>query len=247
MKGTVLMVFFLSMMLVMGSCEQYPFCDCFVSGGAVTNEIRKPGSFRIVEIHDNVDVILQEDSACSVEVEAGENLLEGITTVLDGDRLVIGNTNACNWVRDPDNVIRLVVSCPQFSELYYQGYGNVTVADTLHCGEFRLDITDGSGTIRLLMHNTTTRINVHEGVVDTHIAGKSGVNYLYNNGIGPLDALNLDSRITFVTNNSVGNVFLRVQDVLEPRIFYSGNIWYIGNPVIQNPLITGSGALIPYN
>lgn len=247
MKQVIRIIIGLILPLILLSCEQNSWCDCFISGGEPAEEIRFPGEFRVVEVKDNVDLVLREDSVCQVTVLAGKNLLEGITTMVTGDRLVIANTNACNWVRDPDQTLRVIVSCPEFSAIYYQGYGNISAEDTLHCSELRLDVTDGSGTIRLLLNNTCTRINIHEGVTDTYLIGKSGVNYLYNNGIGPLDALELDSRICFVTSNSVGNVFVRVQDLLEPRIFYSGNIYFRGNPLIQNPVITGSGALIPYN
>lgn len=209
-------------------------------------ESRATGDFSIIELSDNVDLYLNQDSVCSVRIEAGENLMGGIITAYSAGKLSISNENSCNWVRNMENPVKVFVSLPLLKQLLYRGYGNIVTEDTLRMHELVIDVFDGSGSLDFLIRNTTTRLNVHEGVTDVNLHGRSGVCYIYNNGIGPVDALDLSTNITFITNHSVGNSYIQVNENLEAKIDYDGDIYYRGNPDNIYLIRNGSGELIPY-
>src|SRR5512138_915177 len=75
--------------------------DCFTSAGEVTLEERILPDFDSLVLNDNVNLILTYDSMPiqTVAVEAGKNLLRGITTEVSNGELIIHNLNVCNWVR----------------------------------------------------------------------------------------------------------------------------------------------------
>src|SRR3972149_5567093 len=73
--------------------------DCFKSTGDLVREQREVGDFSSMEVYNNVNVVISQDTLNQVIIEAGENLLEEITTEINGATLVIRNNNKCNWVR----------------------------------------------------------------------------------------------------------------------------------------------------
>jgi len=234
------------MLLLLLGCSKGDVCDCFKSGGSETEEIRVTDVFSRLDIRDNVDVCIFQDTACSVRVVCGSDLISGVITQCFNNQLVIRNTNQCNWIRNNSNPVTVYVGLPELTELIYNGFGNVACLDTLRMHEIRMDVTDGSGTINMILKNTSTRLNIHEGVVDVHLRGKSGVSYIFNNGIAPMDALNLTTDICFITSKSVGNSIINVRDTIEARIDYQGNILYKGNPFLKNTILNSSGLLLPY-
>ncbi len=232
--------------LFLTSCSKGDVCDCLKSGGSETEEIRVTGKFSGLDIRDNVDVYIFQDTACSVRVVTASDLMSGIGTQLFNNQLVISNSNQCNWIRNTRNPVSVYVGLPELTEMIYNGFGNIVCLDTLRMHEIRMDVTDGSGTINMILNNTSTRLNIHEGVVDVHLRGKTGVSYIFNNGIAPMDALNLTTDISFITSKSVGNSFVNVRDTIEARIDYQGNILYKGNPFLKNTILNSSGLLLPY-
>jgi len=67
--------------------------DCMKSTGKIVFEERTVGSFKTLEVYNNVNVIVTHGTTYAVTVEAGENLLEKITVDVKGDTLVIKNKN----------------------------------------------------------------------------------------------------------------------------------------------------------
>ena len=245
MNNTKLLVLSL-ISLVLSSCGKQDLCDCLKSTGEMQEEIRISSDFNSIELRDNVDLYLRQDSICTIKVVAGENLIKGIITDCLNGSLMIRNTNSCNWVRNMGNPVSVYISVPDLTRLTYKAYGNIITEDTLRMQELRIDVVDGSGSLFLWLRNSVTRLNMHEGVVDVQLSGRTGVSYIYNHGIGPVDALNLKSDITFITNNSIGNSYVHVLNMLDARIEYHSNIYYRGNPSGITASITGSGQLIPY-
>ena len=72
---------------------------CISSTGKTIIQDRSGLDYHYVEVYDNINLILTQDSVnTGIKVEAGENLIDGITTEIDSGRLVLRNSNTCNWL-----------------------------------------------------------------------------------------------------------------------------------------------------
>jgi hypothetical protein len=98
LNGIILIVFAPIVLLLTRCAKDEGICTG--STGKVISQERTALPFHSVEVYDNINLVLtQETSLTGITVEAGENLIEGITTKIDSGKLVIRNVNSCNWLR----------------------------------------------------------------------------------------------------------------------------------------------------
>lgn len=232
-------------MMFLTSCSKN-LCDCLESTGSLSTEERAINEFTSIRTEDNINLILCRDTVCHVSVECGAGLIKDIHTGVEGGRLRIRNTNRCNWVRDLDPVIKVYVFYKKLEELDYSSTGNISTRDTLKSERFTLNVRDGAGSINMVVNIDTAFFNEHEGTADISLFGKVKAQYIYNNGLGPVNALGLASFYSFVHNRGTNDCFVKVSDRLEANIEYYGNIYYLGDPPVIISWITGEGKLIPY-
>jgi len=91
-----------SLLLLLTACGDGHETDCLKSAGRITTERRELPAFQQLYIHDNVEVVLVQDSVTYAEVRTGKNLQEDIELTTSGNQLIIHNTSRCNWVRRYD-------------------------------------------------------------------------------------------------------------------------------------------------
>lgn len=204
--------------------------DCFKGTGSQTTEPRTLSGFSQIEMHNNVNVIVKPGADYSITVTAGNKLINGITTKLEGNSLVIKNENKCNWVRSFKNKFIVTVSMPQITGIINYGSGNLTCTDTIRGNELQLDNWTGSGSIKLLLNVGSCRTNVHTGSADFEYSGHVGVHYFYYNGNGPFNTLNCQSDIVFTENKGTNDIRIHATKLLDAKTSYVGNIFYKGDP-----------------
>ena len=209
----IVLLALISLLLV--SCGK----DIFLSNGPTTQITRKvQGTFRYLEMYDNVDVNLvhsselANDSTTIIKITTGENLLNGIGTVIHGDTLVITNDNILNWIRPYDYPLVATVYYDSLYKILFNSNGNLT-SDTLrgynkptsdtttnYLSHLYLRVEGGSGDINLLMHCDRLHTNYNFGTSAITIKGDSRIAYTTTsfNSHGPFDALDLETNIHYV-------------------------------------------------
>ena len=97
-------------------CDTENAPDCFQrSGNIVRKEIEVPDFTRIL-VNPNVEMILKQGEETSVIIESGDNLIDEVTARVEGDRLILENTNDCNFVRD-FNQTKVFVTAPEITRI----------------------------------------------------------------------------------------------------------------------------------
>jgi hypothetical protein len=95
------------------------------------------------------------------------------------------------------------------------------------------------------MDADTVDIKTHTGVCDVILTGNANEVFLFNQGLGILDARTLNASKAFVNNSSINNVYVNANDYLFSFIRSSGSVYYSGSPEIIDADIQGQGRLIP--
>lgn len=237
-------IILICLLLSFTNCSKDHLFDCVKSTGDEITEHRSVKHFTNINMKDNIDVILYSDTTDFISVYAGEHLIDGIITEVDGNTLYLRNENKCNWVRSFSNkyIVTIGMRDPEKIESY--GSGNITCMDSIRTDEFFFDSWNASGSYNFIFSNPKIHLNNNIGRADFHATGKTQVAFAYINDVATLDTKELSTNLYYIRNSSTGDCSIRVNQELSSEITYTGNIYYIGNPYSVVSEVTGTGKLI---
>lgn len=228
------------------SCAEDGSFDCFTSTGDIKKESRATAPFHFIELHDDINLYLTQDSAGnSIEVEAGENLLEGITTTVEKGHLAIRNENTCDWVRSFEVPVNVYITFSDLDSIIFRAAGDLMFTNTWKRDSIQFDVWEGAGDIDLKLDVFKSKIYVHYGVATLHVSGTSQVSYISNKGYGPINAYDLWTNYSYLGTFSPNDCFVFVHGEIGATINNIGNVYYKGNPQTVTQELTSSGRLIP--
>lgn len=220
---------------------------CISSTGKVISQERPAPSFRSVEVFDNINLFLTQDPYLSkITVEAGENLIDGITTEIDSGKLVVRNENSCNWLRSFDVPVNVYLTFPLLDTITFQAAGNITCTNDWKNESVFLDIIEGAGKIDLKLDVYRSFFIVKYGTTAINLSGISEITTIISYGFGPFHAEDLVSKFTYVSSYSSNDVFVYSSIDLAVEIGNIGNVYYTGNPASIATTIYGDGRLIEF-
>lgn len=226
------------------SCSRENLDDCFTNTGPQITEDRPVGIFHKIELFDNVNLVMIPGNTPSIKVEAGEKIIDAITTEISDSTLVIHNTMRCNWVRDFKREMTVYVTVPGLNEIRYEGSGDISTSGQISFDSLRINIWGGAGAFNLDLNVSKLNLAEHYGTVDLTVKGESRVTTIFANSYGPFYCNDLISDIVYIRNSGTNNCYIHAVHILEAEITSVGDIYYIGNPFDLKSNITGSGKLV---
>ncbi len=233
-----LLVFFVS-----ASCDRDSGSNCARKLGDETTEIRYPGTFSRIYTADKVNINYRYADSCFVEVTYGKNIIDQIETSVSQSTLTIANNSTCNFVRNLSIVPEVTVFAPTLENIENQSSGDITMLDTLKSNFFQYEQFKANGEIKLILLTDTAQIYVHTGYSGVTVSGKTFKAALYNRSSGKLDAHEFSAENTFVNNSSIQDIRCVAHNYLYGEIHLSGNIYYLGHPVLVETNIYGTGTV----
>lgn len=218
--------------------------DCLKSTGDEVTLVRQAAAFSVINMKDNVDVVYRYDSVFRIRVTAGQHLIDGVITELEGNTLYIRNENRCNWVRSFKNKYTVEISAPSVEKVLSYGSGDFRSIDTITSPRFTFESWNGSGSIKLLLRSDESTLINHIGRTDITASGTSRVSFVTINDTGVLDASGLVTDHCYIRSNSTGRCTVNARYEIGAEINSIGDIYYYGRPSTINRTITGQGQLI---
>ena len=216
--------------------------DCFKSTGEIIRQSREVQSFHAIDVEEKVDVVIRQDSVFSVEVEAGENIIDGITTEFTDGTLFISNENKCNWVRSYNHPMVVYVTVPELTTITQHGNGNIRSTGLLVMDTLDAEVWN-SGNITLNVQSTQMYVRQHVSVGDVTLTGTVDNLYVYNNGNAFCRSQGLVAETAQVDSRGTGDTHVFVDNLLEYGITGRGNIYLYGAATASGTT-TGAGNLI---
>jgi hypothetical protein len=193
-----------------------------------------------VESYGSFDVYISAANEPSVKVEAEENLLPFIETIVENNKLQIRTVSG--YSLRPRRDIRIYVSAPLYGTISTNGSGNITGQDPINSNE-AVDLRiSGSGSIQV-------QLKVQK--VSAEIAGSGSMNLSgtaneFKSGIygsGDIKAGNLQTEKSWVAIAGSGNVEVFANNSLDVKVMGSGDVRHKGSAQITSE-ISGSGSII---
>ncbi|MFZ6051521.1 GIN domain-containing protein [Halocola ammonii] len=239
-------VFFIAMILLTASCNKPDAPDCFTRAGDVAQETRTLENFTRIDLHDLIELTIVEDtSATFAIVTANENLLDKIVTDVEANVLTIDNENTCRFVRSFKNKVSIELHTSDLSALINYGQGKIQSTNQLKTDVFFYEQNHGVGDVDLSLEADSVSVICHTGIGNIKLTGTTQKVGLFNGGYGVIDARYLQSEQAFVNNSSVNDIYVNFSEYLFASISLDGNIYYSGPSANVEPIIQGSGELIP--
>lgn len=113
---TAKLVLLLMVSLFVSSCNSENVPDCFQNVGDIVRSEVSVADFQKITVFEEIALVLKQGDTQKVEIETGEYLMEGVTAVVEGDRLVLRNENTCNLFREY-GVTTVYVTSPNINEI----------------------------------------------------------------------------------------------------------------------------------
>jgi hypothetical protein len=211
-------------------CKKENRCDCFKRTGAIQSEFRAVAEFDIVEVENNFNLYLIQDTTNFIEIKAGKNLISNINTIITGNKLSITNNNKCNFTRSYKYKIEVFLHFKKLNELIYKGTGPISCLNTIINESFTFNSWDGSDTVKLKLEVPLVYANIHTGVADLIVNGHSQQLYAYARSSGTFRMQQFICKNVYTNNISSSDHFFNVQNRLEALVQYVGNTYYTGSP-----------------
>ncbi len=258
-RNHIAALFFLVSLTTLASCSKF-------TNGDPIDEHRDIGRFRAISMYNNVNVKLIQDSHPRIALTCPRNLIEKVTTELDGDTLVIKNENDFNWLRSYDYSIDMTVYFDSLSGINYASNGYLICTDTLRgtrvvrtdtiidgqdtiylpvsSNTFFLNVNEGSGNIDLTLNCDQARNRLNNGTASVTLRGMADYTEHLNRCYGLIHAENLQSTFVRVRSESPNDIYVWSRFSLRAWIYSMGDIYYKGHPEISIEDCTSSGRVI---
>ena len=218
---------------------------CFGGGGTVTTIDHTLSSFDEIILSDNINLVLIQDSTVHIKITAPENIQPNIDFHVENNILTIGNGTECEWLRNPDEKVTAELSFKNIKKIDYRGSGNVSNTGTLHLDALYIGSSEGAGNIELTVDNRYIGAYIYQENAEIILHGKTQSCYTYTNARGKIDFSDLTARQMVIEYGSLADTYIHVTDTLDATIYYKGNLFLTGNPVIKRSNYYNTGRLIP--
>jgi len=190
-----------------------------VGSGVPKSEPREVGAFTRVESKGSANIAIQIGDKPAVVVEADDNILPLVDTIVTGDRLVIQSHGSYSTRLG----VKVTIVLPTLHEARLSGSGKIAVSG-LVAKAFEAQIA-GSG--------------------DIHLRGATDSLKAAIRGSGGIDATELSAGAAQARISGSGKIKVVATKSLDAKITGSGEVRYGGSPASVETKVTGSGNVGP--
>lgn len=106
----------LSSLILNMACNSDSSADCFQSAGDLIREEVTVADFTKITVFENVGLVLKQGFEAKVEVQTGKNLLNEVEVTVEDGRLLLRDTNDCNYFREY-GLTKVYVTSPNVDEI----------------------------------------------------------------------------------------------------------------------------------
>lgn len=223
------------------TCDSENAIDCFQRTGDIVRKEVEVTDFKRILVNPGVELILKEGPDVLVVIETGDNLLDEVSAIVEGDRLILSNTNDCNFVRD-FNQTKIFVTSPNITEIRSETQFDISSEGVLTYPSLRLlseDFNEDNG--GNITGTFTMQVNIEElAVVGNNIASffiSGEVVNLYVgffSGTGRFEGAELVAQNIDIFHRGTNKIIVNPQQLIEGAIRSTGDVISINKPpVIQ--------------
>lgn len=211
-----------------------------VKGNGETTHITKNvDTYDELSVGGNFDIVLYNGTSGNLDIEIDDNLVDLLDIKSNNGRLSIHWQNNKDVQPQHNTIIRIPVE--DLEKISLLGDGTISSEDTLENVKISINLT-GNGNIALHINtdDVTSRL-IGSGTIQ--LSGKTGKMNLFLSGSGNYKCFDFESTDAAVKVSGSGRMEINVVDSLSAIIAGSGDIFYKGNPELEEDEVLGTGVL----
>lgn len=224
---------------VFTACNSESASDCFQSAGDIIREEVAVADFTKITVFENVSLVLKQGDVQKVEIETGEFLREEVTAVIDGDRLLLRDTNDCNYFRDYGTT-KIYITSPNIDEIRSStgltiesdgvlGYSNLALISESFTNT-ESETTDGFFDLELGGQNLSI---VSNGISYFKLRGNTqNLNLFIAAGDSRIEAENLATEFVTMNHRGTNDMVINPQQSVRGVIRGTGDVISLNRPDI---------------
>lgn len=237
--------------VVLISCEKPS--DCIESAGAIITKDVVVVPFKKIKVYRGIEVVITQGTEYKVQIVAGENFIDNVAVIQNGDQLIFKDETSCNWVRDYGTT-KILVTTPSLEEVYSKTDRNISSNGVLTFPYISFIAMDqdgdgepGAGTGDFILNVQNEYVNIGSNNVSRYyLSGQTTTaNFNFYFGDGRIEAANFTAQNILVyhrgsndmivkplqsikgTMNSTGNIILKnVPQLVDVQELYQGRVIY---------------------
>lgn len=237
MKRFSLAAAYAALLFVFASCTKK-----IVGEGPVVTETRTTAAFEGLSAGVDANIYFTQSADQSITLEAQQNILDEIETVVTNNILRIRYKHPNTNIRNADRVI-IRVKGPVAKFMEQNGSGSMEIEGTIDPTTAKF-VVSGSGNIQAdeVLTNKFEAVISGSGriIIDE---GEANEEKITISGSGQVDIEDLQVKDAETNISGSGSMKIYVTNNLKARISGSGTVYYKGNPAISTQ-ISGSGTVV---
>ncbi len=219
-------------------CDTENAVDCFQRTGAIVTKEVVVDDFSRILVKPNIELIIKQGVETSVVIESGDNLIDEVSASVEGDRLVLENTNDCNFVRS-FNQTKIYVTAPHIKEIRsatqfdISSDGVLTYPSLNLLSEYyREDVGNTTGTFHLDIDNEKVSV-VSNNIASFFISGSTtSLNINFASGVGRFEGANLVAERVQVFHRGTNKIIVNPRQSIKGSIRSTGDVIAVNKPDI---------------
>lgn len=215
----------LSLVNLITSCEP---TDCITSSGDLVSKNISVSTFKKIIVYKGIELIIKQGAEYSCEIKTGQNLLNNIEVVQEGETLILKDKSTCNWVREYGQT-KVYITAPNLEEIHSFTEKNIQSDGVLTYPMLRLYSLDTGGEVGtndfiLQLDNDELRIESNI-FVRYFISGKTNKAFLnFYEGDGRIEAQNLIAKKIVVYHRGSNDMIVYPTESIEGKLLNVGNL-----------------------
>ncbi|MDA0784031.1 MAG: DUF2807 domain-containing protein [Bacteroidetes bacterium] len=203
------------------------------SFGDITSETRTLGSFHGLDVNQDIELFITQDSTkpAHVEITYGKNVIPGITTEITNGVLSIKNSNKAKWLRKLNIQPKCTLNLHQIDNIHLEGNAKVICIDTLYSQAIHCTVNSVEDQNLLVFCG-----QFYGGVMNSSNVKLSGQATIFSWSCekgGGLDATDLRSDDVYLYHFTIKDVFVNPSKQFDAHLFNSGNAYYFATPTYK--------------
>ena len=211
--------------------------------GQLKKETREVSNYTSLSSHGSMDVDIAYGNSNKIEVEADENLLPYIETVVENGNLIIRSKKNVNLKSRSKMVVH--VSMTKITSLQLSGSGNINGEGAFNNDGKTEIAVSGSGNVKLSFDSFNELDLSVSGSGNMDLKSKTTKNITAKvSGSGNIDCSNIGCENVDAKISGSGNIKVYASHSIDAKISGSGNVFYKeGSPNISSKIV-GSGKVL---
>ncbi|SDE90430.1 Putative auto-transporter adhesin, head GIN domain [Pricia antarctica] len=217
--------------LLFASCNTENAPDCLQNSGNLIREEVALSEFTKITVFENVALVLKQGGVQKVEIATGEYLRDEVSATVEGDRLLIKDTNDCNYFREY-GLTTVYITSPNITEIRSStgqliksdgvlAYANLTLlSESFNNPES--ETTDGEFDLEVDTQNLGVVVN---GIAYFQLKGKTeNLRLTIAAGDSRIEAGNLTAQSVSLNHRGANDMFVNPQRNISGTIRGTGDV-----------------------